>query len=71
MDKLDLDEIIRKNPHLDREALDDLRKYLEEVVPGRKTHYRLAPLGTYPVRIGMPDSHVSHKPNRPRGYPGF
>ena len=70
MDKLDLDEIMSKNPNLDRESLDALRKYLKNVAPTRKTRYRLAPLGAHPATIGMPDP-VPKKSTLIRGYPGF
>lgn len=60
MNKIDLDEIIRKNPRLDREALDALRKYLNEVAPSGKTRYRLAPFGTHRATIGMSD--YTHPP---------
>ena len=55
MDKLDLDEIVCKNPHLDRASLDALLKYLKEVAPAEKPRYRLAPIGTHRATIGMPD----------------
>ena len=70
MEKLDIDEIIRKNPHLDRESLEALRKYLQKVTPAEKTRYRLAPLGTRRVIANSPDQ-VPEKPKRLRSYPGF
>ncbi len=69
MNQLDIDDIIRKNPHLDREALDALRRILDEVAPSGKTRYRLAPFGTHRATIGMPDS--IDRPRRLRSSPGF
>ena len=70
MDRLDLDAIIRKNPHLDRESVEAFVEYLREVAPAGRARYRLAPLGTHRATIGMPDS--SAEKTRPtRSYPGF
>ena len=70
MDKLDLDEIIHKNPHVDRKSLDALRKYLKDANLNTKDRYRLAPLGAHRATIGMPDP-LPTKPKHTRSYPGF
>ena len=69
MDKHDLNEIFRKNPNLDRKALDALQKSLDEI-PKIKTRYRLVPHGTHRATIVRPDS-VAERPKRRRSYPGF
>ncbi len=70
MDKPDINEIISKNPHLDRDSLDALQKYIEEIAPHLKTRYRLAPLGTHRATIGLPDP-ATGETKRERSYPGF
>ena len=50
MDQLDIEEIVRKNPHLDLETLDALRKSLHGIRRRPKPRYRLAPVGTHRVR---------------------
>ena len=69
MDNLDLDEIIRKNPHLDRESLEALRKYFQEITPSVKTRYRLAPIGTHRATVGVP-APVHRTARRTKSYPG-
>ena len=69
MDKLDIEEIVRKNPQLDLDALNALRESLHRV-KRPKPRYRLAPIGTHRVTIGVPNP----APNRTRqakSYPGF
>ena len=69
MNNLDLDDIFRKNPHLDPDSLDALRRYLDEV-PFWKTRYRLAPYGSRRATTVTPDSAVQRS-RHPRSYPGF
>ena len=70
MSKIDVDEIFRKNPHLDRDAFESLHKYLKGVGAYERTRYRLAPTGTRRVSIGMPIP-SSEQPRRVRNHPGF
>ena len=70
MKQLDIDDILRKNPKLDRESLDALRMYLKRVAPRRKTRYRLAPFGTHRATTVLPDS-ATESPRYVRNYPGF
>ena len=69
MEKVDIDDIMRKNPHLDRQSLDALRKSLQELVSDAKRSYRLAPTGTHRVIIGEPDT--IHEATKHKSYPGF
>ena len=70
MEKIDLDEIIRHNPHLNRKSLEALQKSLQELTAGVETHYRLAPIGTHRATVGEPDA--AHKETtRIKSYPGF
>ena len=70
MSKINVDDIYSENPHLDRESLEALRKYLKEIRPGGRPRYRLAPVGTHRATIGAPDV-ATQKPRRVRNYPGF
>lgn len=70
MDSLDLDEVIRKNPHLDRESLDALRQYIQRVAPSQDTRYRLAPIGDRRATVGAPDR-TRERPTLVRSYPRF
>ncbi len=70
MDKLDIDEIFRKNPRLDRDSFEALHKYVNKLRPSDKPRYRLAPIGTHRARVGVPNS-TAEKPRRIRNYPGF
>ena len=70
MDQLDIEEIARKNPQLDLEALNTLRKSLHGIRRRPKPRYRLAPIGTHRVKIGMPDS-APKKTKHVKSYPGF
>lgn len=70
MKKLDPDAIVRKNPHLDHASVDALKRFLVKVGPLVKTRYRLVPIGTHRVSVGMPDTPVG-RPKRSRYYPGF
>ena len=70
MEKLDIDEIIRKNPHLDRESLDALRRYIQGAALGGKARYRLAPIGTRHVTVAAPDP-IHRRTRRTKSYPRF
>ena len=70
MDQLDIEEIVRKNPHLDLETLDALRKSLHGIRRRPKPRYRLAPVGTHRVTVGMPDP-TPKKTRHIKSYPGF
>ena len=70
MDKLDLEEIVRKNPQLDLEALNTLRESLHRIRRRPKPRYRLAPMGTHRVRIGVPNPAPSTT-RQVNSYPGF
>ena len=70
MDKLDTEEIVRKNPQLDLEALNALRKSLHAIRRRPKPRYRLAPIGTHRVTIGAPVS-APRTTKHVKSYPGF
>ena len=70
MKKLAIDDIIRNNPHLDRESLDAMRTYLKDLPPRRKTRYRLAPYGTHRVTTTPRDADVDI-PRYVRNYPRY
>ena len=70
MDKIDIQEIARKNPHLDLETLDALRRSLRGIRRRPKPRYRLAPMGTHRVTIGVPDP-TPDKTKHIKSYPGF
>ena len=66
----DLIEATRKNPQLDIEALNALRESLHRIRRRPKPRYRLAPLGTHRVTIGVPNP-APTKTRRAKSYPGF
>ena len=70
MDKLDIEEIARKNPQLDLEALNALRESLHRIRRRPKPRYRLAPIGTHRVTIGVPNP-APTKTRQAKSYPGF
>ena len=68
MEKIDFEKIVEKNPHLDRDSLEALRKYLQTISTGRRTRYRLAPIGTRRATVAAPNP----KHGEPRlSTPGF
>jgi hypothetical protein len=70
MKDLDIDDIFRKNPKLDRDSLDALRKYLKNVAQPRRTRYRLAPFGTHRATTVLPDS-ATERSRYVKSNPGF
>ena len=70
MSKINVGEIFRKNPQLDRDSFEALQKYLKEIGAYERTRYRLAPTGTRRVSVGMPFPSVGEA-RRVRNYPGF
>ena len=71
MEQLDLDEIMRKNPHLDWEAFEGLQKSLKEFASDVKAHYRLAPTGTHRATIGEHNDVQYKETVRTKSRPGF
>ena len=69
MDNSDLDKIVEKNPHLDRETVEDLSKSMRKLAGDKRPSYRLAPFGTHRVTVSPPA--LPTRPTKSENHPGF
>ena len=71
MDRLDTEGSVRENSQFDLDKLNTVRESLHRIRRRRpKPSYRLAPIGTHRVTIGIPDS-PPKKTKHVKSYPGF